>query len=828
VDTVPKFTFTEVPNPQRIIFPQAAPKLFIGSVTLPNSLIPSVRCTQGTGQWETQRAAAKDAAFQAYTSLHKAGLLSDNLLPLAQSWRLEEEDEEEDLEAVVEVSAYIGPWAAMAEAWTCADMHQTKIICRQVDEDDEVELHMVLSTPSAIPSLSSFLCYWDEATTFSIEFERSYKLGLTEPRNLQTMQSITHVLNQSTCSDYNIDDRTDFIALFSPDLTASELAAWHKANHGRVEPFEQYKAKSSPSGFIRSPAQHHSPYIFHRWCKSETDTDQKASVECTPLPKRRYFLIPSTLSRKTDALGSVDASDASRVENFPIESCTIDRLPFTYAQFSLFIPTILQHLEDAMTADRVQSTILKNVPINNRSHIITAISAPSAARPTNYQRYEFFGDTVLKFVVSYQLFCDQSNWHEGYLSRQKNRLVSNQRLAKAALAKGLDKYIMTEAFKTRKWKPMRLSDVHVVQGTKRSISMKALADVVEALIGVAFTDSGLKVAMQCINTFLPTIRKEIPLPKRVAAPQANFNTAHVLKAETIVGRTFKDKTLLREALTHAACIQDIHTGSYQRLEFLGDAVLDMIVIRYLVSSQATTPLSQGQMTLIKAAIVNTHFLGFLCIEYKVEQPRSGISMEHAALGIMKEKPLMEQMHLWKLMRHFHAGITKSQKDCLERCRVLRSSIFHSLEAGTTYPWVAFARLNLEKFYSDMLESLIGAIFIDSSGSFAACEKFIKSIGLMAYLERMVTGKVDIEHPKSILGRLAGSATVEYVEGNEFKTSPEGEEENRYKCAIKLNGNDFVAVDSCLSKEEATVVAADKAVEHLRGKGNTALPLRLLG
>jgi len=224
------------------------------------------------------------------------------------------------------------------------------------------------------------------------------------------------------------------------------------------------------------------------------------------------------------------------------------------------------------------------------------------------------------------------------------------------------------------------------------------------------------------------------------------------------------------------------------------------------------------MTLIKSAIVNTHFLGFLCIEYNVQKSRSGVSMEHAALGVMKETHMMEQMHLWKLMRHSNADIARSQKDCLERCRGLRDSILHALNSGTSYPWVSLARLNLEKFYSDVVESLIGAIFIDSSGCFAACEQFVKRTGLVAYLERVVAEKVDIEHPKSVLGRLAGSATVEYVDQQEIRTSPEGEEERRYKCAVKVDGEEVVAVDSCLSSNEAIVVAADRAIEKLRGEG----------
>jgi dsRNA-specific ribonuclease len=63
----------------------------------------------------------------------------------------------------------------------------------------------------------------------------------------------------------------------------------------------------------------------------------------------------------------------------------------------------------------------------------------------------------LKFVVSSQLFVDYKNWHEGYLSECRASLVSNTRLARAALDAGLDAFILTKPFTTRKWVPLLIS-----------------------------------------------------------------------------------------------------------------------------------------------------------------------------------------------------------------------------------------------------------------------------------------------------------------------------------------------------------------------------------
>lgn len=56
-----------------------------------------------------------------------------------------------------------------------------------------------------------------------------------------------------------------------------------------------------------------------------------------------------------------------------------------------------------MVATQLRKTALKNVPFSDAEHVVEVITASSAQWVTNYQRYEFPGDSVLKFVVSSQL-----------------------------------------------------------------------------------------------------------------------------------------------------------------------------------------------------------------------------------------------------------------------------------------------------------------------------------------------------------------------------------------------------------------------------------------
>ena len=58
--------------------------LWSAEVTLPSFVHPEVRTASSSQRWRSEAAAIKDAAFESYVALHKAGLVNDNLLPLVK------------------------------------------------------------------------------------------------------------------------------------------------------------------------------------------------------------------------------------------------------------------------------------------------------------------------------------------------------------------------------------------------------------------------------------------------------------------------------------------------------------------------------------------------------------------------------------------------------------------------------------------------------------------------------------------------------------------------------------------------------------------------
>ena len=76
---------------------------------------------------------------------------------------------------------------------------------------------------------------------------------------------------------------------------------------------------------------------------------------------------------------------------------------------------------------------------------------------------------------------------------------------------------------------------------------------------------------------------------------------NIKEVEEKIGYTFKDKNLLKKALTHTSYAYENKTESYERLEFLGDSILEFISSKYLFENY--TKLSEGEMTKVRASSV---------------------------------------------------------------------------------------------------------------------------------------------------------------------------------------------------------------------------------
>lgn len=101
--------------------------------------------------------------------------------------------------------------------------------------------------------------------------------------------------------------------------------------------------------------------------------------------------------------------------------------------------------------------------------------------------------------------------------------------------------------------------------------------------------------------------------------------------EQTLGVTFQNVDTLRQALVHRSYLNehpDFPLGHNERLEFLGDAVLELVVTEHLYQNYENP---EGELTNWRAALVNADMLSDLCQKLEIE------SFLHLSKGESKDK-----------------------------------------------------------------------------------------------------------------------------------------------------------------------------------------------
>ncbi len=149
--------------------------------------------------------------------------------------------------------------------------------------------------------------------------------------------------------------------------------------------------------------------------------------------------------------------------------------------------------------------------------------------------------------------------------------VCNKTLAHVACKHGLGAYVITAPFSPRRWKPLYLDDLDDRTDTsERTVSLKLLADVVEAVIGAAFVEGGIYRAAECTTIFLPQVEKSIfggPLDPPTGYIQelemGSEGLAILNELEALIQHQFQFPRLLQEAISHPSCLRLTAGSSYQ-------------------------------------------------------------------------------------------------------------------------------------------------------------------------------------------------------------------------------------------------------------------------
>ncbi|HEX8912000.1 MAG TPA: ribonuclease III [Humisphaera sp.] len=103
------------------------------------------------------------------------------------------------------------------------------------------------------------------------------------------------------------------------------------------------------------------------------------------------------------------------------------------------------------------------------------------------------------------------------------------------------------------------------------------------------------------------------------------------KAEEVLGHKFKNPDLLKEGLTHAS-MADNRLDSNERMEFLGDAVLDLVICEALYTR--FPQYQEGDLTKVKSAVVSRK----TCAEVAVETGLSDLLITGKGIAGKNQMP----------------------------------------------------------------------------------------------------------------------------------------------------------------------------------------------
>ncbi|XP_011084676.1 endoribonuclease Dicer homolog 2 isoform X1 [Sesamum indicum] len=439
---------------------------------------------------------------------------------------------------------------------------------------------------------------------------------------------------------------------------------------------------------------------------------------------KRIFTVHNYLQRCR--IPSAKESSNRSVE-LPPELCLIIMSPIsvsTFYSFS-FLPSVMHRIESLLIAANLKRIhmdhCMQNVVIPTLM-VLEAITTKKCQEKIHLETLETLGDSFLKYSISQQLFKTYQNRHEGLLSLKREKIISNAALCKLGCARKIMGFIRNEPFDAKTWiipgsncanhilKEELLSSTKVYIGGSMKIKSKTVADVIEALIG-AFLSAGGEVAALSFMTWLGISVDfvNVPYTRNVAVnPELHVNVPHL---QSLLNYSFRDVSLLVEALTHGSYMLPEIPGCYQRLEFLGDALLDYLITVHLYHKHPG--LSPGLLTDLRSASVNNDCYAQAAVKAELYK------------HVLHASP--------ELHRHIVHAVCNHV--------VVPSASTFGWESETNYP----------KVLGDIIESLAGAIFVDSGYNMEVVFQCVRPL-----LEPLVTPETLKLHPVRELVELCQS------------------------------------------------------------------------
>ncbi|EEB08532.1 hypothetical protein SJAG_03689 [Schizosaccharomyces japonicus yFS275] len=462
----------------------------------------------------------------------------------------------------------------------------------------------------------------------------------------------------------------------------------------------------SPSSLLCSAKGYYTDHHqFHSLQTSDKlgakDEETKTFVNVIRCPLRTNFLLFQ--SRAVATQGAKRRKRETRVQRIEVTKLLIMPFPYEIRNSALLLPSLLYMFEQVHLVDALRVRL--QAKISTKS-LLEASTSPGSVLPFDYDRYEFYGDTFLKLAASNSVFLSYLWVPECKLHIERKRIIRNSTLFTISKKHDLPGFLLSEPFVIKTFIPFGYQPTQKSKNKmERSqlLANKTVADIVESSLGACLYDSGVDEALALgtrlgLNFYKTTKWDEwnsVFNVENLVPSAENDCFKHASGLESLVGYTFKHPGLLKIAFTHASYVKTTQTAvNYQQLEFLGDAVLDFIVVRYLFKKYQNK--TAAELTDTKSFYVCNKSLAYVSFK----------------LGLY-DFMLQDNEDIRNAYKEYKSVIDKLQQDT-------------KIDSNHPTPSEKFWLLiEPPKFLSDIFESFVCAVYLDSGFQFSALEPFLK-------------------------------------------------------------------------------------------------------
>ncbi|XP_024027815.1 endoribonuclease Dicer homolog 2 isoform X2 [Morus notabilis] len=746
---------------------------------LPNDLIQEVHA-EGNAKILKQI-----ACFEACKKLHKMGALTDNLVPNT----VVREDEESDLESQPYEDAHpryipsemVGSFCPDGDAHTLyycyllelkqefeydIPVHNILLGTRNELEVDGGNTHFDLKVGSG--SLIVNLKYVGVKKCYSSEevlVSRRFQVTLFRVLVYQNFNYVREVSSQHHLQE---DIEIDYLILPATILNPRDLMVKWESTISALFSFEKCNENHTTRCLVKN--------YFNR-------THTKNGIVCTCKLKNSLVYTPhnGNIYWIADILSDMNGNSALKLWGGGVTTYK----KFNEQKHGINLKFCDQPLLEAREPFLVENYLLEYRQAKQKvipaTKVLEAITTKKCEEKYCLETLETLGDSFLKYAVSQQLFKTYQNHREGDLTRKRKKLISNESLCKRGCEHKLMGFIRNERFDPKMWSIPgdgfarnalqedflpNMTTVYI--SGRREVGYKTVADVVEALIGALLTTGGELPALK----FMSLIGMEVDFNQVPYETHISMHSEKLVRIRQNLSclesklYSFHDPSLLVEALKHGSYkLQEI-PRSYQRLEFLGDAVLDYLISKHLYDEHPDQMLP-GLLTDMRSASVNNECYARCAV-------KAGL----------------------------HEHILRDSRE-LDNNIVATVNNFGKLSSESIFGWES--ETYFTEVLADFIESVAGAIFIDSGYN-----KDIVFQSIRPLLEPFVTPKTLKLNPTRELRELC---TKKGFPTNQSKKCENGAYSTTVE--VEANGSTFKGMSMVSGKDLRERIASRIVLRSLK-------------